>query len=207
MFCRIAGALACATIFFLSNVSARANQQQLQALLAKYLIANHQAIPLHNNGSVKSDDVLKMPEEATYLSRNRCFSLPAVSYTSLTVDLIRTTSALAGELEGQIPTQKIADIEAELHGKLRETATISIDPLSQEEPPSGYRVLSKTNGAPECEVIANLWRGKEQDKILVTRVFHGTLNAVSTFDLGGDLTAEAAIEEKKINSILGGKPL
>ena len=69
MFCRIAGALACATIFFLSNVSARANQQQLQALLAKYLIANHQAIPLHNNGSVKSDDVLKMPEEATYLSR------------------------------------------------------------------------------------------------------------------------------------------
>jgi hypothetical protein len=204
---RIAGTLACATIFFLGSVWARANQQQLQALVAKHFIANHQAIPLHNNGKVKSGDVLKMPEEATYLSRDRCYKLPAVKYTSLNIDFIRTTSQLAGEVGGQVPTQKIAEIEAELKGKLRETATILIDPLSQEEPPKGYADLQKTTtGAPECAVIADIWAGKGQDKILVTRVFHGSLNAVSTIDVAGGLKVSAAIGEKKINDILGGKP-
>jgi hypothetical protein len=203
---RIFSAMACATIFFLGNAPAKANQQQLQALIAKYFISNHQAIPLHNNGKVKSGDVLKMPEEATYLSRNSCYKLPPVAYTSLNIDFIRTTSELAGELGGQIPTQKIAEIEAELKGKLRETATILIDPLSQEEPPRGYADLKKTTGAQECSVIADIWAGSRSDMILVTRVYHGSLNAVSTIDAAVGTKISAEIKEKKINDILGGKP-
>jgi hypothetical protein len=203
---RIGGTLACVTIFLLSNVSARANQQQLQALLAKYFIANHQAIPLHNNGKVKSGDVLKMPEEATYLSRDKCYKLPPVNYTSLNIDLIRTTSELAGEAGGQIPTQKIAEVEAELKGKLRETATILIDPLSQEEPPKGYADLQKTTGAPECTIIADIWAKYPKGLILVTRVFHGSLNAISTIDVTGSLKVDAKVEDQNLNKILGGKP-
>lgn len=205
--CKMAGVLACGAIFLAGTGSARADQQQLQALLAKHFIATYQAIPVHNNGKVKSGDVLKLPEEATYVSRDKCFRLPPVKYTSLSADLIRTTSELAGEVGGQIPTQKIADIEAELKGKLREAATIVIDPLSQEEPPKGYADLQKaTTGAPECGVIADIWAGKANDKILVTRVFHGSLEAVSTIDVAGGLKVSAAIEEKKLNAIIGGKP-
>lgn len=203
---RIAFVLACAMIFFLGNMPAGANPQQLQALVAKYFIANHQAIPLHNKGNVKSGDVLKMPEEATYLSRDVCYKLPPVRYTSLNSDFIRTTSELAGEVGGAIPTEKVAQIEAELSGKLRETATILVHPLAQEEPPKGYADLQKTTGASECGVIADIWAGKGQGKILVTRVFHGALSAVSTIDVAGGLKVSAAIEEKKINDILGGKP-
>jgi len=82
--------LACAIAFFL-NGEAAANQQQFQAVIAKHFLQNHHAIPLHNNGNVKSGDVLKMPDEATYLSRGKCYPLPPVRYTSLSSEYIRTS--------------------------------------------------------------------------------------------------------------------
>jgi hypothetical protein len=203
--CGIVATLICSTVLVLCTGSARADQRQLQALLAKYFIANHQAIPLHNNGKAKSGDVLKLPEEATYLSRDRCFKLRPVTYDSLNTELIRTTSELAGEAGGQIPTEKIAKIEAELNGKFRETATIAIDPLSEDEPPGGYANWRRIGG-PECAAIDDILSGKTRDKILITRVFHGSMNAVSTIDLTGALKFDAAVADKKLNSILGGKP-
>ena len=118
----------------LSSGPASADYRQLQAVLAKYFIANHQAIPLHNNGKVKSGDVLKLPEEATYLSRDKCFDLPSVRYTSLDADLLVTTSEVAAEVGGEIPTDKLAKIEATVHGEIRQTAGIRLNPFAQEEP-------------------------------------------------------------------------
>jgi hypothetical protein len=83
-------------------------------------------MPLYNNGKVESADILKMPEEATYVSRDTCYDLPPVHYTSIGIDFIRATSELAAEAGGEIPAKDIVKIEAEVKGKLRETDTILI---------------------------------------------------------------------------------
>ena len=190
----------------LSSGPASADYRQLQAVLAKYFIANHQAIPLHNNGKVKSGDVLKLPEEATYLSRDKCFDLPSVRYTSLDADLLVTTSEVAAEVGGEIPTDKLAKIEATVHGEIRQTAGIRLNPFAQEEPPNGYADLQVPKRIPDCTIIIEIKSSKVQDKILVTRVFHGSVNAIATLDVSGGGKIEAAIEQKQINDILGGKP-
>jgi len=152
-FGRLCGQLACATALIMFASSATANQQQLQATVAKHFLQNHQAIPLHNNGNVKSGDVLHLPEEATYVSRSKCYDLPAVRYTSLKSEFIRTTSELAAEAGGEIPADKIAQIEAQVGGKLIRSNLIILDPLSQEEPPTGYSVLQRPKAAPDCDII------------------------------------------------------
>jgi hypothetical protein len=55
----------------LESGEAHANQQQqYRALMTKFFLSpNRYAIPLFSNGNVKSGDVLRMPQEATYLPR------------------------------------------------------------------------------------------------------------------------------------------
>jgi hypothetical protein len=96
-----------------------------------------------------------MPEEARYVSRDTCYDLPPVQYTSIGIDFIRATSELAAEAGGEIPAKHIAEIEVEVKGKFRETDTILLDPLSQEAPP-GYAALQTPKKASECAVINDI---------------------------------------------------
>jgi hypothetical protein len=187
------------------SAPAEAGQQQLQlrALLAKHFLSIHQAVPLHNNGEVKSGDVLHMPEEATFTSRDKCYKLPMPPrYLSLDAEFIQTTVDVAAEVGGALPLQRIAQIEASIGGKLRQVESIVLDPLSQEEPQGGYSALLNPNPVPECGIIRNILAGKAKDYILATRVFYGIQNALVSLDLGGKVAISADIE-KKIKALLG----
>lgn len=101
--------------FVFEATEVHANQQQYRALMTKFFLSpNRYAIPLFSNGNVKSGDVLKMPQEATYLSRNACYDLKDVKYTSLNSESLKTSFDIAGQIGGSIPLQKIAAVEAEL---------------------------------------------------------------------------------------------
>jgi len=146
-----------------------------------------------------------LPEEATYVSRSKCYDLPAVRYTSLKSEFIRTTSELAAEAGGEIPADKIAQIEAQVGGKLIRSNLIILDPLSQEEPPTGYSVLQRPKAAPDCDIIGRILSGGAKDYILVTRVFHGMESSRASVQLSGSGKVSVDIEQA-IQKILGATP-
>jgi hypothetical protein len=189
------------------STEAHANQQQYRALMTKFFLSpNRYAIPLFSNGNVKSGDVLRMPQEATYLPRKACYDLKNVKYTSLNSESLKASFDIAAQAGGSIPLQKIAAIEAELGGKLRTDSSIILDPLSQEEPREGIAALQKPNADQKCDVIRSILRGSEADHILVTRVFHGKQSAIASIAVAGGAQLDARIKEKRIRDILGSAP-
>lgn len=186
--------------------AAHANDRQYRALMARYFLQNHQAIPLNNNGNVKSGDVLKLPEEATYVPRSVCYDLGRVNYNTVKSEFIKTSFDIASEIGGGIPTHKIAEIEAELGGKLQTDTSIQLDPLSEEGPPKGYLLLQTPKPDPHCDIVRNILRGSAKDFILVTRVFHGQQSAEAGFTVSGNAGVTASVKEPKIKAILGGAP-
>ena len=110
--CQVAGRMAFVAASVLWIAPAAANQLQLQAVLAKYFLQIHHAIPLDNNPSVRSGDVLHMPDEGTFLAREKCFHLPPVRYRDLGIEFIQTSPVIAAEVGGTIPVDKIGQIEA-----------------------------------------------------------------------------------------------
>ncbi len=194
-----------AAIVLIAASPAKADERQLQALLAKHFLQIHHAIPLSNNGAVKSGDVLHLPDEATFVSRGKCYNLPPVRYLGLRSEFMQASFEVAGAAGGEMPFEKIAEIEAEVGGKLRQKASLLIDPLSEEEPPGGLAALEKPNMAPDCAVIGAIIAGRTQDYILVTRVFHGALSALASLDLAGTAKISADLDSK-IQTIVGSTP-
>jgi hypothetical protein len=197
--------LACLAALFISATPTAANQQQLQALLAKHFLRNHQAIPLHNNGNVKSGEVLRLPSEGRFTSRDRCYTLPPVHYTSLGDERIETTLEIAADAAADIPVQKIVQIEAAVGGQMQRSVSILLKPLSQEEPPGGFIALRHPKPISDCDIIEKIWKGAVKDYILVTRVFHGKENASVKLTLAGNAKGSADIE-KTIRPFLGSTP-
>jgi hypothetical protein len=182
--------LVCMAISLITTVTkASADPSQLHAALAMYFLQIHNAIPLHNNGSVKSGDVLNMPDEGTFLPRDKCYNLPEPRYAGLADEYIQTNSSIAGEVGGGIPVEKIGQLEALFGGKFTVSNSILLSPFSQEEPPSGYPVLVEPKPNSGCDVIHKLFAGAK-NFILVTRVFHGRQNAQATIDL--DVTGKVS---------------
>lgn len=204
---------ACVTIALITpllfeSTKARANQQQqYRALMTKFFLSpNRYAIPLFSNGNVKSGDVLRMPQEATYLPRTTCYDLKKVRYTSLNSEFVKTSFDIAAQVAGSIPLQKIAEIEAELGGKLATDTSIMLDPLSQDEPQEGIAALQSPKSDRNCDVIRNVLRGADTNHILVTRVFHGRQKAVASIAIAGNARLDASITERRIREILGSSP-
>ena len=196
-----------ASFGLLLPAGAEANQKQYRALLAKFFLLNHLAIPLHNNGNVKSGDVLKLPEEASYTSRDVCYDLGPVKYTTLNSEFIKSTFEVAGEVGGSVTLQKIAEIEAELGAKLGSESSILLDPFSQEGPPKGMVSLMNPKQTKECAMIPDILNGSgRRDHILVTRVFHGKQSAQVSVGISANANVSAKIKEAKIKAILGGSP-
>ena len=125
---------------FLWIAPVAADELQLQATLAKYFLQVHHAIPLFNNPSVRSGDVLHMPDEDTFLAREKCFQLPPVQYRDLGIEFIETSPAVAAEAGGTIPVDKIGQIEASAGGKLVQNASILLDPFNGDGVPGGRAV-------------------------------------------------------------------
>jgi hypothetical protein len=196
-------AAALSTLFY--TASACADQAQLQALLAKHFLRNHHAVPLHNNGDVKSGDVLHMPDEGTFVSRNVCYKLAPPRYLNLDAEFIQTTKEIAGEVGGTLPVEKIVEVEAAIGGKLRQIESIVLDPFEEEQPQGGYSVLLQPNSDAKCNIIRDILAGKTKEYILATRVFHGIGNALASLDVSGQGTINADIE-KRIKAILGATP-
>lgn len=188
-----------------SVTTASADPSQLHAALAMYFLQVHNAIPLHNNGSVKSGDVLHMPDEGTFLPRDKCYNLPDARYAGLADEYIQTNSAIAEEVGGNIPIKKIGQLEALFGGKFTVSNSILLSPFSQEEPPAGYSVLTEPKPTSGCEVIHELFAFGARNFILVTRVFHGKQNAEATIDL--DVTGKVSGDlDNKIQTIVGARP-
>jgi hypothetical protein len=202
----LVAAAAFAIPIMLQATAAEASQKQYRALMARFFLQNHQAIPLHNNGNVRSGDVLKLPEEATYVPRQTCYDFGPVAYTTLKSEFIKTSFEIAGEAGGSAAVQKIVEIEAELGGKLQTETSILLDPLSQEQPPKGIVSLQTPKPNKDCDIIRSILSGSGKDLVLVTRVFHGKEIAQASFAISGNANISAAIKEARIKAILGGSP-
>jgi hypothetical protein len=202
---RAAGGVAFFAAALLWVAPTMANQPQLQAVLAKYFLQVHHAIPLDNNPSVRSGDVLHMPDEGTFVAREKCFHLSPVQYRDLGIEFIQTSPTVVAEVGGAIPVNKIGQIEASVGGKLVENASLLLDPFNADEPPGGYAVLQHPSNSDYCGIIANIWAGQAPDYVLVTRVLHGSLNAWAELWLSGNAKVSADLE-KEVQTILGSTP-
>lgn len=183
-----------------------ANQLQLQARIAEYFLQIHHAIPLFNNPSVQSGDVLHMPDEGTFLPRRTCFpNLPPAQYRDLGIEFIQTSLTIAAEAGGTIPVNEIGQIEASVGGKLVQQASILLDPFKEDEPPQGYAVLQYPSNSPDCGMIVRIWEGAAPDYLLATLVFRGSLNAWDELSLSGSAKVSADLE-KEVQTIVGASP-
>jgi hypothetical protein len=190
---------------FLSIMPVTADELQLQAILTKYFLRVHHAIPLFNNPTVRSGDVVHMPDEGTYLAREKCFQLPAVQYRDLGIEFIETVPDVAAEAGGTIPVDKIGRIEASAGGKLAQKNSILLDPFNGDGVPGGYAALQHPNNSSECGIVSKLWSGQSSDYVLVTNVLHRSLNNWAELRLSGNASASADLE-KEVQTIIGSDP-
>jgi hypothetical protein len=146
-----------------------------------------------------------MPDEGTYLARDKCFHLQPIEYKELGAEFIQTSPAIAAEVGGAIPVDEIGKIEASVGGTLIQQATIVLDPFNEDEPPGGYAALRHPDNSGDCGIVTDIWAGEAPDYLLATRVLHGSLNAWAALLLSGNAKVSGGLE-KEVQTLLGAEP-
>jgi hypothetical protein len=200
--------LLAAALILMCTPCGASEEYKYRAIMAKYFISQHSAMPLFNNGSAMSGSALTLPEEATRYSRDQCYSLDPPAYRNLGKEVVASKGAAALEAQGSGTAYRVVDVLGRVGVATASSNQIFVT-LSQEEPQRG-----KTKGLalladpkPACSELIALFNGARSRTILVTRVFWGTVQATTSFKVSGAVGAEAKARlGKDLAKVLGATP-
>lgn len=179
-----------------------------RAIMAKYFISQHSAIPLFSNSAVKSGSVLLLRTEATRYSRQLCYSLDEPSYRELGKFSVASQGAASLDMSGSATAYKVLDVVGKAGATTTNSDRIDLS-LSQEEPQrGGVKGLSLLfSPRPACAEVPALLAGSPSHTILVTRVFWGTAQARTSIGMAGTIDVDARARlGKDLAKILGATP-
>lgn len=181
----------------------RCEESQFRAAVTKYFLQNHRAIPIRSNGNVRSGDVIRLPEEATLVSRDVCYNMPSPVYRSLASGSYDISILGATEFALNIPINKIIEFQANIGQNSKISSQVVLDPFSEEQPLGGFSILDNPRRDSRCEVIKDIFNHTSDADVLVTRVFHGRQSARISLGFSNSSNISAAATLPKLKKWLG----
>jgi hypothetical protein len=132
---------------FASNAVAADLQVQYQALMTRYFLGIHSAIPLFSNGSIRSADIIRPPDETVFLQGKSCFPNVIFDPKNIPTPSADSKVNLSLGLGGEIPPY-IAEIEARIGGTYKSWSSFDFDPFAQD---SQKELALFSNLSQECK--------------------------------------------------------
>jgi len=192
----------CLTTISLAASPAKADEAKFKAILLEYFLAEQKAIPLFINHNVVSGDVLQLGDEQVRVSRRVCYNLDAPSYRRVEKQISANSFAFDGLLGGSATVDEIAKLALEVKGDISKSVSVTLDPLSREQPPQGTYVLGQPKAIDDCAPIRQIFGGVNDSIIVVAAVLHGVVKAVSSLELKGGVSGSAEISNEQLKDLI-----
>lgn len=180
-------------------------QDQYKAVMARYFITNHYAVPIFTNGNIRKGDIIQYPDEGRVVPRQDCLDLGASAFRDVDALDITLANQLSFGVGAGISVHGLAQIEAELALAISGIARIAIDPASREHTehePSAERVSNDE----KCDLARLVIDGRETAYLMVSDIIRGQVTARTQMMAAGGASLEAGLTQKRLQALLGDTP-
>ncbi|MVA97022.1 hypothetical protein GN330_07145 [Nitratireductor sp. CAU 1489] len=180
-------------------------QDQYKAVMARYFIANHYAVPIFTNGNIRKGDIIQYPDEGRVVPRQECLDLGASAFRDVDALDITLANQVSFGVGAGISVHGLAQIEAELELAISGIARIAIDPASREHTehePSTERVSNDE----KCDLVRLVIDGRETAYLMVSDIIRGQVTARTQMAAAGGASLEAGLTQKRLQALLGDTP-
>ena len=180
-------------------------QDQYKAVMARYFITNHYAVPIFTNGNIRKGDIIQYPDEGRVVPRQDCLDLGASAFRDVDALDITLANEVSFGVGAGISVHGLAQIEADLDLAISGIARIAIDPTSREHTehePSAARVSNDE----KCDLVRLVIDGRETAYLMVSDIIRGQVKARTQMMAAGGASLEAGLTQERLQALLGDTP-